>query len=69
MIRQLIVAILVVGLLTISAHSFYIAQDGGDDVWKVPQQDVLENIVSEMMSVQSVGPHQVRRQIFSRKFW
>ncbi|ULU03846.1 hypothetical protein L3Y34_016958 [Caenorhabditis briggsae] len=59
-----------------SAMPFYtsLIDDNGEDVRirQFPQQDVLENMVNELMRVQSVDQmnnNQVRRQIFSRKFW
>uniref|UniRef100_A0A1I7TAA5 Uncharacterized protein n=1 Tax=Caenorhabditis tropicalis TaxID=1561998 RepID=A0A1I7TAA5_9PELO len=58
-----------------SAMPFYVSSsmtDDGDVVRRFPQQGVLENMVNEIMRVQSVeqlNNHHVRRQIFSRKFW
>ncbi|CAI46610.1 Neuropeptide-Like Protein [Caenorhabditis elegans] len=55
-----------------SAMPFYASSNDGDVVRQFPQQGVLENMVNEIMRVQSVeqmNNHHVRRQIFSRKFW
>ncbi|EGT33819.1 hypothetical protein CAEBREN_13587 [Caenorhabditis brenneri] len=56
-----------------SAMPFYAASsEDGDVVRRFPQQGVLENMVNEIMRVQSVeqmNNNHVRRQIFSRKFW
>ncbi|EFO94327.1 hypothetical protein GCK72_004310 [Caenorhabditis remanei] len=58
-----------------SAMPFYASSslsDDGDVVRQFPQQGVLENMVNEIMRVQSVeqmNNNLVRRQIFSRKFW
>ncbi|CAI2337106.1 unnamed protein product [Caenorhabditis sp. 36 PRJEB53466] len=55
-----------------SAMPFYASADEGVNGRRFPQQGVLENMVNEIMRVQSVeqiNNHHVRRQIFSRKFW